>query len=199
METVSTPTEEQAESYTATAALFFVFSHSPKEEKAHLRLPSVWRDLWIELSKSQQECTNAVDCETLRDLRKLIPADIVVPELLSTKTNGHLNTNGDVRRSVDSIENANGSHQTIGRSEELIGLWSTKASTISFKKMLRLRQTLPIFEYKDELLHAIEENQTVIICGETGISLSLSFHEDHRVYTDIPRMWKKYASTIFHS
>ena len=168
MESVATPDAEQAEAYVATVALFLIFSQSRKEEKAYLRLPSAWRSLWSELCKSRQESVDAIDRNILRNLRKLLDNNdqSLGQNLLSTNAKPkHCQT---LQKDVENARSPKEHQQSLGSSPDLVQLWSTKASTDSFKRMLIVRRGLPISTYRDELLQAIEENQAVIVCGETG-------------------------------
>ena len=49
------PETVQSEGYVSTAALFLLFSGSPKEEKSALRLPPAFRDLWQEFMDARKE------------------------------------------------------------------------------------------------------------------------------------------------
>jgi len=168
MKSVATPDAEQAEAYVATVALFLIFSQSPKEEKAYLRLPSAWRSLWSEFCKSWQESVDATDRNSLRNLRNLlhnndqstgqnVPGTKVKPEPCQA-----------LQKDIENARSPKEHQQSLGWPADLVQLWSTKASTDPFKRMLVARKALPIFGYRDELLQAIEENQAVIVCGETG-------------------------------
>lgn len=52
-------------------------------------------------------------------------------------------------------------------------LYETPKNTQSIREMKRLtmmevRQSLPVFKYREEFLKAVEEHQVLIIVGETG-------------------------------
>lgn len=168
MKSVATPDAEQAEAYAATVALFLVFSQSPKEEKAYLRLPSAWRTLWSELCKSRLESIDATDRNGLRNLRKLLDNNDLSlgPHLCSTKAKPkHCQT---IQKDVENARIPKEHQPSLGSSANLVQLWSIKASTESFQRMLVARRALPISAFRDEILQAIEENQAIIVCGETG-------------------------------
>ena len=173
MKQIATPSAEQAEGYVATTALFLISSHSSKEEKAYLRLPSVWRELWSELGRSLQDSINTTDLGVLRELRQ------VIQENTSSSKTDHVHSNGTVdihqhnepnHKNINGLETNNGTFEPF---QDLIQLWTNKASTASFERMLALRRSLPIWTYKDDLLQAMEKNQVVIVCGETGNVYSL--------------------------
>lgn len=167
MASISTPTVLQSEAYVSTVALFLLFAHSPKESKAHMRLPAVWRDLWTELSEYKKEHENSLDKEEFRGIQKLLRETTHGFEDDVVLTNNFRKRNGtndaaepdviDVRRKEDSQN-----------SDRLIKLWNEKCSTPSFQKMMRERAKLPISDYRREILDPLAAHQAVIICSETG-------------------------------
>ncbi|EMR65215.1 putative pre-mrna-splicing factor atp-dependent rna helicase prp22 protein [Eutypa lata UCREL1] len=70
MVSVATPDPKQSEAYIATVALFAIFS-STKEDKVFMRLPAVWRELWSEMALEKKAQEDAIDRETVRDLRAM--------------------------------------------------------------------------------------------------------------------------------
>ena len=169
MLSVSCPDTLQSEAYISTLSLFVIFASSPKEEKVYLRLPSIWRDFWTELSIVRKERDDAQDREVLRELRGII--------------NGHRYTTDQVPECSTDLEPPKlqtyqpnitriPASSNILVNEEMRNLWLSKASTASYKKMLTCRMALPIWKFKDELLGAIEQNKVVIVCGETGCGKS---------------------------
>ncbi|KAL8727270.1 MAG: hypothetical protein Q9166_006151 [cf. Caloplaca sp. 2 TL-2023] len=170
------PDAAQSEAYISTTALFLIFSPVPKEEKASLRLPPVWKDFWLELSTQKKNNDMAADREELREIRNLINA--------STKKDGNRltskpsqskddpKTNTEYRREASvMLENADRGidSRTISH---LKSVWSSKSTTPLFRKMLRQREALPIWGFKDSILQTICEHQVVIVCGETGCGKS---------------------------
>ena len=170
MKTVSTPSLDQADSYVATVALYLIFSPSPKESNVNLRLPSAWKNLWIELSTQKQEHDDKKAKNGLRDLRKLVsntqsPPDengaVLLPEKATGALAGHNARINDEKPP-----------RISGPSELIRKIWSSKSSTTSFQQMLGSRRALPIWNFKSDLLQSLEENQAVIVCGETGCGKS---------------------------
>ena len=72
MVSIATPDAKQSEAYIATAALFFFFGSSGKEEKVALRLPATWKDLWSEFAEARKNKADERDRETVRHLRDLV-------------------------------------------------------------------------------------------------------------------------------
>lgn len=164
----------QSEAYISTVALFLIFAFSPKEEKAHLRLPATWRDLWTELTRTKKEEIDTEDKNVLRELRSMIEENR--KDLGDTVRNGSGSISlddGILERSVPSYKALEPERlPTTLLPNEMKQTWTAKASTVSYQNMLKFRVNLPIWEFKDELLHAIEEHQIIIVCGETGCGKS---------------------------
>lgn len=168
---ISCPSSVQAEAYVSTIALFVIFSRSPKEEKTHLRLPPAWKDLWDEMAAARREELAASDCEELRSIRKLVDAaeaervnkeaGASVGEISTAEIKAENNPKVNIQRVEDDID-----------SQALKALWSSKSSSRSYTDMLKSRMTLPIWNFKEELLTAVENNQVVILVGDTGCGKS---------------------------
>jgi ATP-dependent RNA helicase DHX29 len=171
MTEISSPNPTQSEAYISTVALFVIFGGSPKEAKSHLRLPATWKDLWDELAKERKEHLAKDDREELRQIRQLVEKAETESERVDTplvyNTQQELTDKSRTTPkpgAYDNVQNLN--------PQSLIDLWSSKATSHAYIAMSKSRRTLPIFEFKTELLTAIESHQVVIICGETGCGKS---------------------------
>ena len=181
METVSTPSLDQADSYVATVALYLMFSHSPKESNVKLRLPSAWKDLWIELSTQKQNLDEKRAKDDLRDLRKLM---LYIASRRDEDGASYLPGKTDIPPAASNGQSSKEEHRPIIAAEEIAKIWSSKASTRSFQQMLTSRRALPIWNFKGELLRSLDKNQVVIVCGETGCGKSTqlpSFILEHQM------------------
>lgn len=172
MKTVSTPDVLQSESYISTVALYLIFGHSPKEEKAYLRLPPQWRDLWKEMSLFQRKQNDAADRGCLRQLQNMITA--TKSEAGFLRLPAHHSTEQQIlkgqSRTRDEAETKLPA-RTVP-TDKIAKLWSSKSSSPSYREMVKSRQKLPIWNFRDQLLKVIEGNQVVIVCGETGCGKS---------------------------
>ncbi|KAJ2999407.1 hypothetical protein HDV02_003025 [Globomyces sp. JEL0801] len=56
--------------------------------------------------------------------------------------------------------------------ELLLQAHKKKISLPEYKKMLTIRLKLPSYKFKEEICHALAENQGLVICGETGCGKS---------------------------
>jgi ATP-dependent RNA helicase DHX29 len=168
---VATPGTSQSEAYIATVSLFIIFSGSPKEEKAHMRLPPAFRNLWDELVKTKQDHNDSADRETVKALRKLIeestgPEDDDDEEVVFKAGSRHRSTapSGVATPVTQEIDQASKEAASL----ELMGLWARKISTPSYQRMLLGRMNLPIFHYRTPIIETISRHQVTILVSETG-------------------------------
>lgn len=171
----ATPDTAQSEAYVATAALYLIFSGSPKEEKAHLKLPPAFRDLWDEFATLKRESVDASDRELVKELRGIIEKN-VQPEVEdddeivynpARRLNGAASGTATPSSRQD-LQKPNGNEP----SQALQEMWAHKQSSPAYQKMLRARMNLPMFQFRAEALDTIQKHQITILCGETGCGKS---------------------------
>ncbi|KAL8887744.1 MAG: hypothetical protein Q9215_004718 [Flavoplaca cf. flavocitrina] len=193
------PDAAQSEAYVSSAALFFVFSPVPKEEKAYLRLPPVWKDFWVSLSTLKKNNDLATDREELRKIRSLIDDSARKQGNLEQATRPAEITPLCSKPEASLIgEYHNRMSPTTQDTEEMKSIWTSKSATPSFRNMVRQRKSLPIWGFKEEIIRTVLDHQTVIVCGETGCGKStqvpsfileheLSLGKTCKVYCTEPR------------
>ena len=170
MTTIACPNRAQSEAYVSTLGLFLYCCSSPKEEKSFLRLPAIWRELWQELVALRKQHNDAVSRETLKSLRNLIEERNTHVQEGKNLIDGP-KASSKSRQGLSVTESAGQSNHT-GNDQVIEGLWRSRVNTPAYKSMLRNRQELPIWAYKDQLLRGFSEHQVVIVCGETGCGKS---------------------------
>ncbi|KAK6205772.1 translational activator of GCN4 [Pestalotiopsis sp. IQ-011] len=190
MATIATPDKKQSEAYIATVALFAIFG-STKEEKVFMRLPPSWKDVWSELSEAKKSQTDKRDRENIKTLRSLVrqrqdqeEEDGVV--LHSAFKGRGINRNGNGQN--DQANGERGHGHSIGP-EYYQRIWAEKMKTPKFHHMLQGRAQLPMWQFRQEVLEAVDQNQVVIICGETGCGKSTqvpSFLLEHQLSRGLP-------------
>ena len=171
MASIATPDALQSEGYVSTVALFILFSAISKEEKVHFRLPGVWRNLWAEFSAAVKAKSDAADRNLLRELRSMVSEQ---KEKL-TEATPNISHNSETypkQKKATTAEQVISSWDLSRDTSELRALWASKTSTPMFQRMLRFREGLPIWKFKNTLLEAMVTNQAIIICGETGCGKS---------------------------
>lgn len=174
----SAPETAQSEAYAATAALHLIFSGSPKEEKAHLRLPPAFRDLWDEFTKLKRDSADDADRETVKELRTIVEKHSK-PEV-DDEDDDEIVYNPAARRlnGANSGTSTPPSRQELNKpganepSQALIDLWNQKQASPAYQKMLVGRMNLPMYQFKNAALDAINQHQVTILCGETGCGKS---------------------------
>lgn len=169
---LSTPDASQSEAYVSTVALFLMSASKSKEEKAYLRLPPTWRDLWLEMSNLKKEQVEAADRDVLRELRGFVSifdnADKYGTPPYTNATNQPIQK----KQPNDAQNNKSDSTALCVSGDDMKKIWSSKTSTPAFRKMSNLRMKLPIWNFKIQLLRAVDDNQVLIVCGETGCGKS---------------------------
>lgn len=170
MSSIATPTTAQSEAYISTVALFLIFASVPKEEKAYLRLPPIWRDVWAELAAMRKDQIDAFDRDVLRELRLLVSQEEYVDG--SSATIPLTDAQAQKKRVVYPEGPTNIVEVPTITADDLKSIWSSRKSTPSYNFMLDARKKLPVWKFKDELLSAIDIHQVIIICGETGCGKS---------------------------
>ena len=173
MISIACPDTQQSEAYISTITLFLSFA-STSEEKVYLRLPSVWRDLWDELSRFKQQREDAKDHETLCELRSILRSTPRVNESavrITGETEIKSAVNGQESQAVStapqSLENSQ-----MTSPEKVRATWVAREQSNSYQQMFSARSDLPIFNFKEHILRVIANHQIVIICGETGCGKS---------------------------
>ncbi|KAL8938001.1 MAG: hypothetical protein Q9216_004129 [Gyalolechia sp. 2 TL-2023] len=164
----ATPDAGQSEAYVSTAAMFLIFSSIPKEEKASLRLPPIWKDLWVELFELKRNRDMVADREELQEIRALVDARPKNDNKASQQPQCILSGLSTLDVGTTLAKKEPGQEQF----EHLQALWASKSATPTFQNMLRQRMTLPIWGFKDTILQTIHDNQITIVCGETGCGKS---------------------------
>nr|KMM65618.1 ATP-dependent RNA helicase A [Coccidioides posadasii RMSCC 3488] len=165
MDSISAATALQAESYVSVVVLF-ILSSSTRENRAYMKLPGLWKDVWDELSSSRKEHEEAADKEVVKGLQDIFQQvksqadeDVVLIENFKRR-------NGNARARQE--ENLQPKFSSSQPSKYYQNLWKDRSSTDLFAKMMKTRTNLPIWPFKEQIIEMISANQTLIICSETG-------------------------------
>lgn len=174
MNSLGTPTKDQAEAYIATYALFQLCSK--KEEKIYFGLPTIWRELWSEFLEEARLESESQERGVLKGLRKTlgIGEGRNYMDGGNTAKKKYRVVKGEVEGGNMIKDVPEQALEGIREAELIKESWSYKTNTPDYLHMLKGRKQLPIWAFKDEVLATIEREQVVIICGETGW-----YHQDH--------------------
>ncbi|KAE8349994.1 P-loop containing nucleoside triphosphate hydrolase protein [Aspergillus coremiiformis] len=167
MDTIATPTAQQAEAFISTLALFILFPQNNKEGKAYMRLPAVWRDLWTEISSAKKLQEDEADKKTIKHLKKLIQENQGTFEDDVVLSDNFRRRNGTSSK-PESSKRVPNAREASGSDTQLQRIWIEKSSTSSFKNMAQCRMNLPIWAFKNEIINTLDTHRALIICSETG-------------------------------
>ncbi|CAK7263043.1 hypothetical protein SEPCBS119000_000282 [Sporothrix epigloea] len=186
MHTISTPDTKQSEAYIATAALFFIFGASGKEEKVAMRLPPAWRDLWSEFAEAKKNEADALDRDAIKNLRDLVRKRRDQELEDGVVLQGAFRGRAAGRNAADSGENSGTEriNRGVNSPEYYRKIWHEKSSTPKYQAMLQSRMQLPMWGFRQQVLEAVDREQVVIVCGETGCGKSTqvpSFLLEHQL------------------
>lgn len=135
MKGVAAADKKQSEAFVCTAALFHIFSNSPKDGKVNLRLPPAWKDLWYEMAEAKKNHLDAQDRESVRSLRTMVRQrqDQELEDGVIA-----FRGRGAVKPSLDPAENGalDRSKLNAANAEALRAVWAEKSSTNKFQLML---------------------------------------------------------------
>lgn len=184
---VACPDKRQSEAFVATLALFTAFSTTSKEEKLSLRLPPAWRDLWTELGDTKKSVADAHDRAAVKELRDLVRKRRDRELEDGVVLQGAFRGRGGARAGPDRGEEAGGDRSS-GRgghdAEYYRRIWQEKSGTPKYQAMLQGRMQLPMWHFRQQVLEAVDREQVVIVCGETGCGKSTqvpSFLLEHQL------------------
>ena len=165
MRSIAATNVEQSQSYAAAVMVFIVASIHKQETQINLRLAGTWRQLLVSLSDARKEVIKSRDKLELKHLRRMIDkARDVFGDLSSTSAATTLKNDSTSQlpkhqRTLD--------FQTFSP-EQARWEWASRTSSPTFKKMLEVRQQLPIHAHKCEILETIFSHPVSIISAETG-------------------------------
>ncbi|KAL4889791.1 hypothetical protein BDV59DRAFT_103814 [Aspergillus ambiguus] len=166
MDTIATPTSQQAEAFVSTVALFLLSSQNSKEGRSYLRLPAVWRELWTELANAKKLQEDEADKKTVKNLKQLIQENHGTFEDDVVLSDNFRRRNGTPSKTDVLSKAVNGKES--GHDDQLQRLWMDKTSTPAFQRMIQGRKNLPIWDFKEQILSTLDTHHALIICSETG-------------------------------
>ncbi|KAL5628900.1 hypothetical protein BROUX41_002291 [Berkeleyomyces rouxiae] len=176
MSTIAAPNAAQSQAYIAVAALYYLTFNNPKEQRAFYHpLAPQWKGVWDEWKLQKKQAIESVDRECLRKIRDLVKQkhdrDLEDGVILQKAFRG--------RAAAKKQSDSNNASASMDRnttsatdSEAIRKLWTDKSSTHKFRAMEKFRRQLPMWQFKSQVLEAIDKNPIIIISGETGCGKS---------------------------
>ncbi|KAH6917258.1 pre-mRNA-splicing factor ATP-dependent RNA helicase prp22 [Coprinopsis sp. MPI-PUGE-AT-0042] len=203
MDEVGCPNEMQAEQYIATIALHALTYPSTDGFAAgsillganntfFRALPAAFRDLWDELEAQRKARDDGINMALWSKLRALSTDK----KASSEKIRASLNKSSLGPPSSWKPRALSGTQDIID--EQLSEQFSARQASPAYQEMLAQRNTLPIAQYRETIVDIVENNQVLVLSGETGcgkstqvpaflLEHSLSQGKPCRVYCTEPR------------
>ncbi|RPB23245.1 hypothetical protein L211DRAFT_280186 [Terfezia boudieri ATCC MYA-4762] len=182
MTKLSAPTSAQSEAYISTVVLYQLYGGSTcAGGKGYLRLQGVWKDLWAEFAERDKAEEERAERDVLEKLHKIVlsedienKGDMGAKELRKTRKTKENGEDG-VGAQGELVEGegkplADQEKRAVGKN--LREEWEERLNSGPFRDMLDYRKKLPMWSFKDEILNALDKEQVIIICGETGCGKS---------------------------
>ncbi|KAJ3237515.1 hypothetical protein HDU81_009328 [Chytriomyces hyalinus] len=181
--TFETPSDEavdtlnSAQEHVATLALFALFGASLPLYRS---LPPAYRDFWIELEEAQRSSTDmALKLEEdaildvvsglFKEHQELVKDRKAAASVDARKSkNAFGSTQGASLNTQSGEENKSDTSRMEAQSNTLRETFEARMRKASYIEMKEFRSQLPVSNMKDQLLKLIEDNQVVIVSGETG-------------------------------
>ncbi|KAK0456451.1 P-loop containing nucleoside triphosphate hydrolase protein [Armillaria borealis] len=177
MDSVACHDEGQAEQYVATLALHAI-TFPPADGFASgtsavaggqtffRLLPAVFRDLWDELEMARKDEEDSINRRVWNKLRTIVEPKLQAPSKIASKAVKSLVDN------TDPLYYFRRERASPGVSEQLKASFNQRISSPSYQEMLAQRNTLPIAEYREDIIAALDRSQVLVLSGETGCGKS---------------------------
>ncbi|KAJ7181792.1 P-loop containing nucleoside triphosphate hydrolase protein [Mycena crocata] len=167
--------EGQAEQYIATIALHeltFPSTNSftvaaPSGGQTFFRLlPAVFRDLWEELESARKNTTDGLNRGVWAKLRSII----------EPKLEADPKSNGKGAKRPAEVKHGSAprtlAHVNELASEQIAAGFRARQASPAYQEMLTHRNLLPIAQYREDIIHTLENSQVLVLSGETGCGKS---------------------------
>ncbi|PLW22095.1 hypothetical protein PCASD_17739 [Puccinia coronata f. sp. avenae] len=165
--------ETQAYNYVATLALFHL--NSQNWLSMHRYLPVTFRELWDELEEKRKREDDQNYLDLVKSLLSIFKhRSTNGPFLASDQTTAIQRSKGSTPESTDDKHSLTTPHD-VGRTPGDMALmeeFAMRQHWHSYQVMLGYRATLPIAVYRSQITTAVEQNQVILLCGETGCGKS---------------------------
>ncbi|MBW0460887.1 hypothetical protein O181_000602 [Austropuccinia psidii MF-1] len=178
--------ETQAYNYVATLALFHL--NTQNVSTGHRNLPGTFRDLWFELEEKRKKEDDKNSLELLKKLLVILRQRACLNReeaLALTKSKQSIPSPIDFIKTVEPISHLSSGQVDFGLRNE----FALRQQWQSYQNMLAYRASLPIAAYRSEIINAVQLNQVILLCGETGCGKSTqlpAFILEHELFNGRP-------------
>ncbi|KAF9432044.1 ATP-dependent RNA helicase dhx29 [Entomortierella beljakovae] len=156
----------EAENYAATKMLYDL---TPLP--MYRSLPPTYRDLWLEWIDEKEfagrVAKKAVDADRISFIKALTAK---LPSRGNTDTIGETD---HIDETADDVDESRGKDIIITKAgQKLQENWKKRQAKPNHIKLFEKRRDLPIYQFRGQLLSLLENNQVLIVSGETGCGKS---------------------------
>ncbi|CAD5117121.1 DgyrCDS5930 [Dimorphilus gyrociliatus] len=161
---------KEAEHLASTLALFQLCGG----QRIHQLLPPPYRDIWLEWKKAEEDIVQSGkeqiskprDAFVSQLVKKLSKIKVSLSDVSNNEQDNVCNDWEDIPVSPVTTSKLNLKDPTIKARCRDILLAASKQQ--EYEKLLKTREQLPVYKYRDEVISAINKYDVTIICGETG-------------------------------
>lgn len=169
---IATPSRIQSEGYISVAVLFSLVHALGAEDKSFLRMAPLWRDLYQEFGAEKKKKVDLEHRSNLRSLRDMIRQESRADNDAEPKWQEIDKTDRFEEKENNDPADKYVTNAPYTNPDEAKSEWYRRKKSPTYQRMLRYRDTLPISEYRHEILSTIHSHQVTIVCGETGCGKS---------------------------
>ncbi|KAL7752226.1 hypothetical protein RI367_002271 [Sorochytrium milnesiophthora] len=132
----------------------------------HRMLPPAYRDLWLEWEGKQQDEEESAKAAEEEERAKFFLDTWTMWKHKTEAQQQHTAAAAESARAESGRRYRRGRNQAVDRA--YLGQFMEQQRTLQHKRYLEIRQTLPVYQYRSEILDMVRNNQVSLICGETG-------------------------------
>ncbi|PIL32118.1 hypothetical protein GSI_06824 [Ganoderma sinense ZZ0214-1] len=177
MDDVACHDTTQAEQYIATVALHALTFPNPDgfaiggtaaagSQTSFRLLPPVFRDLWDELEQKRRLDDDVTNRTIWAKIRSILEPKLAPPSKIGVRPSKLISESRDYGHSRYYDQ---GSEVAP---EQIIADFQARQASPAYQEMLKQRNTLPMAQYKQDLLSLLEMSQILVLSGETGCGKS---------------------------
>lgn len=176
-ESIPCRTLDEARNYAATLALWQLSPTSP----LYRLLPPPFRDEWLGWLEEEAQKSNALSAEEQKVREDFLHRMLQAWEKKQHTVGRYEEASGE--RQEEEREALEDSKRVFESQEENVRMkqfWEQRKQTKKWKDMLSFRESLPVWNFRQEILSSFRQNRVLLIAGETGCGTFAFFLFDQK-------------------
>lgn len=169
MRDVAATSLRDSESYVSTVAIALLQELGLLDRNINIRLPRIWKDRLSAIEETKKEIEHAQRLKQIEMLQTLMK-DTLSKRQTEGRQLGRFVHHGSLE-TTEADWAGQGRHLGL-HGQQVRDNWLNKTTRSTYQSMQVYRSSLPVFNYKDEILNVCAENQVTIICADTGAGKS---------------------------